>query len=248
MKRGARRANVSLSEQVFVQLSTEILRGTYAPGAALPAERRLAELFAVNRHVVREAIKRLEQAGMVSVAQGGATRVLDYRKHAGLDLLSLLSQHADGNPEANGIWLSVLEMRASIGADAARLCARRAEDALKQSLVSLAQEMKTDDTDARLFDLEIQFWDAILEGSANLPYRLAFNTMMRGAQGMGGTAQRWSALECRAAEHRIPLARAIARGDEAAAERIARKTMREGVDAFEARFGKPRRKARTATR
>ncbi|UUY06381.1 winged helix-turn-helix domain-containing protein [Svornostia abyssi] len=41
-----------------------------APGDPLPSERVLAEQFGINRHAVREAIKRLQQAGLVVVSQG----------------------------------------------------------------------------------------------------------------------------------------------------------------------------------
>jgi DNA-binding transcriptional MocR family regulator len=64
--------NRSLSDRVFEQLGAEILLGRYAPGHSLPSERALSELFDVNRHVVREAQKRLQQVGLLSIAQGGA--------------------------------------------------------------------------------------------------------------------------------------------------------------------------------
>ena len=41
-----------------------ILEGKLEAGSALPSERFLAEEFGVNRHAVREALKRLEQAGL----------------------------------------------------------------------------------------------------------------------------------------------------------------------------------------
>ena len=36
---------------------------------------------------MREALKRLQQSGLVRISQGGATRVRDWRRHGGLDLL-----------------------------------------------------------------------------------------------------------------------------------------------------------------
>ena len=82
-------------------------------------------MFDVNRHAVREAVKRLQQAGLVEVSQGGATSVLDWRSNGGLDLLSHLSLRSSGRVDPK-VVRSALEMRISIGADAARLCARRA--------------------------------------------------------------------------------------------------------------------------
>ena len=59
------------------------------------------------------------------ISQGGATRVRDWRHHGGLDLLIELGAAGDV-PPGLGLERAVLEMRASVGADAARRCAARA--------------------------------------------------------------------------------------------------------------------------
>ena len=51
----------SLPDEVFGQLLGEIVSGRYAPGETLPGERGLSDVFGVNRHVVREALKRLRE-------------------------------------------------------------------------------------------------------------------------------------------------------------------------------------------
>jgi GntR family transcriptional regulator len=57
-------------------LEAEISRGGFVVGAAIPSETDLRLRFGVGRHVVREAIGRLEQAGFVRKRQGAATRVI----------------------------------------------------------------------------------------------------------------------------------------------------------------------------
>src|SRR3954449_1127182 len=125
----------TLSGQIYSRLRAEILGDRYAAGDALPSERRLSEELETNRHAVREALKRLQQAGLVSISQGGATRVRDWRRHGGLDLLLALGAEGPAPPEL-GLVRAALEMRASIGADAARLCALRADDALRAELTA----------------------------------------------------------------------------------------------------------------
>jgi DNA-binding FadR family transcriptional regulator len=53
-------------------LCREILRGRFCVGDRLHSERELAIRFAANRGAVREAVKKLEQMGLVDVQPGGA--------------------------------------------------------------------------------------------------------------------------------------------------------------------------------
>jgi GntR family transcriptional regulator, transcriptional repressor for pyruvate dehydrogenase complex len=68
-------------------LRQAIVDGRLEPGDRLPPERRLAELFGVNRLTVRAALSRLSAAGLVSVRQGRGYRVEDYERRGGPQLL-----------------------------------------------------------------------------------------------------------------------------------------------------------------
>ena len=68
-----------VSDQVFRLICDQILTGAYAPGEKLPTQRALAAELDVNMASVREAVKRLEQLGLVEVRQGDAMRVRDWR-------------------------------------------------------------------------------------------------------------------------------------------------------------------------
>ncbi|HTB76175.1 MAG TPA: GntR family transcriptional regulator [Polyangiaceae bacterium] len=224
----------SLSEQVFEQLAAEIITGRYAPGSQLPAERALTVVFDVNRHVVREALKRLEQIGLVKISQGGGTKVLDFKRHAGLDLLAVMSEYARAGDDVAAIWLAVLEMRAAIAADAARLCAVRATEETKQELLALVNQMKSTSGEDELFRLDLRFWELLADGANNIAYRLALNTMTRSAEVKGALAVQWSVYELKKADYWLPVATAIASGDANGAESLTRETMRAAVDRFSA--------------
>ena len=161
------------SGQIHARLRADILRGRYAPGDALPSERRLSEELDASRHGVREALKRLQQAGLVSISQGGATKVRDWRHHGGLELL------LDGEvPAELDAQRAAMEMRACIGADAARRCAQRASAALKAQIVARAEQLTAvEDLDARNAHYEV-LWDLIVDGSDNIAYRLALTTLV----------------------------------------------------------------------
>lgn len=65
------------ADHVFLQLAGAILRGQLQPNQPLPPERDLATRFDISRVLVREAIHRLKELGLVRVKQGGHTTVLD---------------------------------------------------------------------------------------------------------------------------------------------------------------------------
>lgn len=232
--------NRSLADQVFAQLATEIVGSRYEPGGALPSERELAEVFGVNRHVVREALKRLAQANLVKIAQGGHTRVLDYKRHAGLEMLALFAEYASGNEQVIGHWFAVLEMRASMAAEVARLCALRASPELRQELVLITEKMKATLDAQELYTLEVHFWDRVLDGADNIAYRLAFNSLIKSAIRMGHAAREMSVVEVRNAGYRVSLAQAIAAGDAERAETETRVRMRADLHAMTALFGHAR--------
>ncbi|MBF6259092.1 FadR family transcriptional regulator [Nocardia farcinica] len=174
----------AVSDAVFGQLVDAILTGHIAPDEPLPAERELAETFQVNRHAVREALKRVQQSGLVRVAQGGKTRVLDWRANGGLDLLSALAR--SGSVPAQRILRDIAEMRRSVAADSARLCAERAEPQQVDAIVAAAAAYP--EPTAALDDLisgDLAFWTAVIDGSGNLAYRLALNTLVAGYTDIG---------------------------------------------------------------
>lgn len=165
------------SDRVHEALRDEILAGSLEPGAAVPSERTLAERFGVHRQSVREALKRLEQAGLVEITHGGATRVLDWRDQGGLEILADIG---GGEPPA-GLARSVIEMRASIGIDAARLCVERASDAELAEVNRLAGEAAVQ-VGGPIDQLELSYaamWRTVVIGSGNIAYRLAFNSLVR---------------------------------------------------------------------
>lgn len=167
------------SDAVHQRLRREILDGTLAPGDAVPSERALSEQLGVNRHAVREALKRLQQAGLVRISQGGATRVLDWRRSAGLEvLLDLMDEGVEPPAE---LVRSVVEMRASVGVDAARRCAEQAEEPIRERIVELSARCATAIEEGRPEAIEVfvELWGEIVDGSANLAYRLAINSLNR---------------------------------------------------------------------
>lgn len=215
----------SLPDRVFEQLTAEIVSGRYPPGATIAPERELSETLGVNRHVVREAIKRLEQIGLVKVAQGGRTRVLDFRESAGLDLLAVVAEHAEPVRELLPLLAATLEMRAGIGADVARLCAQRACSEVRAELVEISERLAEVGEGEELLALDQRFWQRALDGAGNLAYQLAFNSLTRAVHARREIGIPWLARELSRSGHRRPIAAAIAAADEQAAANAAREAL-----------------------
>jgi len=236
----------AVSEEVFEQLRDAIVRGGYAAGAPLPAERELCEAFGVNRGSVREALRRLQQARLVSVRHGGTSQVLDFRHSGGLDLLPelLLSAGPGGAPDAR-LVASVLEMRSALGADAARLAAERGGAEAAARLARTVEAMRGAGGDAaRLQDLAAGFWEQIVEASGNLAYRLANNSLRQVYDLCRPLLVTVLGDEIGDVDAHAALADAVKRRRAAEAERLARALLRRGEENVKRALGRTGRAPR----
>lgn len=221
----------ALSDAVFEQLRSRILSGDLAAGAALPAERVLCEALGVNRSSVREALRRLEQARLVSVRHGGTSQVLDYRSSAGLDLLSSLL--TDGDDFDTRVVRGVMEMRSAIAADAARLAATRADASVAPRLRAIVAAMRRAGGDlAGLQALAVEFWSAIIDASDNIAYRLAYNSLRETYDQCRALLAEALAGELRDVDRYAAIADGVAGGDTVATERMARELVRRGEESI----------------
>lgn len=215
----------SLPDDVFGQLMAEIVSGGYPPGSPVGSERGLGDFFGVNRHVIREALKRLEQIGLVQITQGGTTRVLDFRRTAGLDLLALMAEHAVAMDGVLPLLREAMEMRAGIGVDVARLCAERATPDVRHALADTAEMLAEVARGRRLLAIDERFWQHVVDGAENLAYQLAFNSLIRGVHAVPELSVGWLEQELRRGDYRRPIAAAIAQGDAEAAARATREAL-----------------------
>lgn len=165
----------AISDQVYEQIRDQILLGNLQKGEALPSERKLCTLFAVNRGAIREAIKKLEQLKLVYVQQGGSTKVLEYHQTASIDLLPhllFLDQHMNQD-----VAQSILELRLALGKDIVKLCALRMNKSNIKILEDLVDQMLSTEDSNQREAYSMQFWQVLVKGSDNIAYQLAFNTL-----------------------------------------------------------------------
>lgn len=160
----------SLASSVFEQVRDLILTGAYQPGDSLPAERQLAETLGVNRSAIREALKRLEQAGLIAIHHGGNTRVLDYRHHASPAILQALVRLEPSRAADLQVF------RTAVLPEVCRAAAQSARADQISRLEMLAGLMRNGD-DAQYADLIAEYWSVMVDASTNIVFRLVFNSL-----------------------------------------------------------------------
>ncbi len=221
-----------LAAEVFDQLRDRIVRGDLAAGAALPAERVLATMLKVNRNAVREGLKRLEQAGLVAISQGGATRVRDFRRSAGLGALSAMIVRADGTIDV-GVVRSIVELRTELAPLIGRWAAERASKAEVAALEELVARMRGAHDDLTvLAPMALDFWAMAVAATGNISLELAFNTLAASYGGVMEQLQQVLADELRATDAYAALVTAIARRQPVPAGRAASAIARRGERAI----------------
>jgi DNA-binding FadR family transcriptional regulator len=166
-----------LGEVLYDELCRDIINGRIEPGTNLLPERKLAESRGLNRGAVREAMKRLAQMRLIQTVHGGGNRVKEWQQVAGLELLPDLLVNESGLPNFD-MLRSLLEMRASLGVDAARLAAQRASPEQVQALQAVIEQMRKRPNDVEHQQLEVQrFWSALVQAAGNQVYVMAFNSL-----------------------------------------------------------------------
>ena len=131
------------ADAIFKDLRSQILTGALKPNERLPGERELAAQFNSNRNTLREAVRRLEQANLVSVRHGRGVTVCDFRRTGTLELVAPYLRSGANFADVSQIIEDVLEPRVILLGQAARLAAQRANHDDIQRLRELTELLTT---------------------------------------------------------------------------------------------------------
>jgi GntR family transcriptional repressor for pyruvate dehydrogenase complex len=107
-----------LGDQVYGALHADIEEGRLQPGERLPIEPQLALAFGVSRTVIREAISRLRNDGLVTAKQGSGVFVAEGPFN---QAFRLPARKAEDRASIREIY----ELRLGVEVEAAALAARR---------------------------------------------------------------------------------------------------------------------------
>jgi GntR family transcriptional repressor for pyruvate dehydrogenase complex len=170
-------ARTDVGGRVFSRLVEDVLSGRYEPGEKLPTQRTLAAELDVNMAPVREAVKRLEQLGLLEVRQGDAMRVTDWRSSGGLDVIAHVLFAAGGLDRDTLVHL--MEARRLMLAESARLAAQRRDDDQARRLRALAERIAEAPDPQAAQALDFAFFAELVEAAGNVVLMLVTNSIRR---------------------------------------------------------------------
>lgn len=207
-----------VSDRVFDDLLRRVLAGEYLAGERLPTQRRLAADQGVTLSSLREALKRLEQMGLLDVRHGDATYVRDWRAHGTLDVLGHLLL-GSGRLDAD-VLRDVLEARSLTLREIAGLAAARAGAEDDRLLRQLAEDVAAATDMAQATAADYAFFAALARASQNVVFVLLLNAIgdvyLPQAPAIPVAAE-----HARLAPLYAQLAGAVSAGEPAAARRVA---------------------------
>jgi len=151
-----------ISDEVVIQIKDQISSGHWTPGAKIPGELKLKDLFGVSRVSVRDAIQRMVGMGILVVRRGEGTFVSDILpKNYFNALLPILMVNGAG-------ILEILEFRSMVEVESARLAAARASQEDLARLGEILEQMKKCKGSQSLFaEEDLNFHTALALASHN---------------------------------------------------------------------------------
>jgi GntR family transcriptional regulator, transcriptional repressor for pyruvate dehydrogenase complex len=218
--------HLRIAQEVARKLQGDIMGGRYQAGDKLPPERKLADTLGINRGTLREALKQLEQLGLVRSRQGDGTRVLDFVQTAGLDLLRYLFPGG----ESSGLELlgDVLEFRQIIGREVARLAAERARPEHLERLSAIAARDPRTAEEALQQDLE--FYVELAHATGNMVFSLLLNSVRGTVRNLSGLFADFNPAPELVRQHHVEVIAALRARDGAAAASVSERHLERGKE------------------
>ncbi len=164
------------TEELVAQLESDIL--SWEPGRKLPSERKLAESFGVSRPVVREALRGLQERGLIAVHPGRGSFVRKVEPTRGGASVNLLVRRGAITVR------ELIEARSMLESEAAALAAQHHTEADAERLHELlAAFVSSSDVEMRAA-LDVAFHETIAVASGNTVLMIMFGSIRELIHGM----------------------------------------------------------------
>ena len=164
-----------VAERVFDTLLQRLLTGLYAPDQRLPPQRALAAELGVTMTALREALKRLEQMGMIEVRHGNAMSATRWRESGTLDVLAHVLVQGDGLDP--GVLGDIMEARCHMLRELAGLAAARADAGQSARISELAAAVAAAPDAATAALTDFAFFTEVARAAQNVVFLLILNSI-----------------------------------------------------------------------
>jgi len=171
----------TLSRDIAEILTRRITSGQYEVGSKMPTERLLSLEFGVNRHAVREALKRLEAIGLIRIKHGAGIFIERIKFTAGVEVFDSLLTNEDGTVNKSFLR-DVLEFRRQMIMTVIQLAVKRRKARELGKICRLIDDLTfvqgkyESDEEARI---TLDLFEAITAATHNGVYMLVHNTLSR---------------------------------------------------------------------
>lgn len=210
------------ADEAVQQIESLIIEGVLRVGDRLPGERELSKQLDVSRPVLREALKNLEERGLIVTRHGGGTHVADVIGQVfSKPVMELIADH----PKASADYL---EYRREIEGVAAEYAARRATAEDRALLAGIVARMKAAHERGDFAEeaaIDVEFHNAVGECAHNIillhTLRACYRLLADGVFLNRLMIFNLPDARQRLLEQHLDIHRAIEAGDPAAARRAA---------------------------
>lgn len=228
-----------LLDNVLDELGRDIISGTLPEGRTFTLQ-YLSTRFDISRTVAREAMRALEQLGLVSSSRRVGITVRPRSSWAVFDQ-SIIDWRLDCSTERTSQLRSLSELRVGIEPQAARMAATNATPEQREELVSLARRLRELGEEGagdgqEFLEVDSRFHNLLLEASGNEMFAALAPSMLSVLQGRSRHGMAPADPPNSALTAHEELAAHIFDGDEAAAESQARLLLTEVAQMFSSSF------------
>ncbi len=156
----------TLADKVYEQLFGWISTGQYARESRLPSEHELARSFEVSRPVIRDALKRLRDDGVIYSRQGAGSFVLGAVAETVADAVDVAPLFTPAQTIAD--IQRCFEFRETIEAETAALAALRRNEAMLDELAAILGRLEHATNDhVHRDDIDLEFHLMIARAANN---------------------------------------------------------------------------------
>lgn len=148
------------------ELLSDIVGGRIAIGDLLPNEIELGRTFGVSRTVIREAAKRLEEKGVISIAQGRGSAVLPpvAWNQLDADIIAARIEYGDAGTMHQNLMMVRLALEVEMAAEAAAHLTPELEAKMRRAVSGSAAHLLNPE---RHLEYDQDFHRAVTEAAQN---------------------------------------------------------------------------------